>query len=77
MPPPSSGGLALLQTLALLNQTTNLTSSSADEPQVWRQLARAQAWADADRIYWVHDPIDGAVPSSASHRSSLFRPCMQ
>ena len=65
VPPPSSGGLALLQTLALLNQTTNLASSSAGEPQVWRQLARAQAWADADRLYWVHDPIDGAVPSAA------------
>lgn len=65
MPPPSSGGLALLQTLALLNQTTNLASSNAGEAQVWRQLGRAQAWADADRLYWVHDPIDGAVPSSA------------
>ena len=65
VPPPSSGGLALLQTLALLNQTTNLASSSAAEPQVWRQLAFAQAWADADRLYWVHDPIDGAVPSAA------------
>ena len=65
VPAPSSGGLALLQTLALLKQTTNLASSSAAEPQMWRQLARAQAWADADRLYWVHDPIDGAVPSSA------------
>jgi len=65
MPPPSSGGLALLQTLALLNQTTNLASSNAGEAQVWRQLGRAQAWADADRLYWVHDPIDGAVPSAA------------
>ncbi len=64
MPPPSSGGLALLQTLALLNQTTNLASSNAGEAQVWRQLARAQAWADADRLYWVHDPIDRAVPST-------------
>jgi gamma-glutamyltranspeptidase/glutathione hydrolase len=65
MPPPSSGGLALLQTLALLNQSTNLASSSAGEPQVWRQLARAQTWADADRLYWVHDPINGAVPNAA------------
>ena len=65
MPPPSSGGLALLQTLALLNQTTNLASSNAGEAQVWRQLGRAQAWADADRLYWVHDPIDGGVHSAA------------
>ncbi|WP_392348056.1 gamma-glutamyltransferase [Parasynechococcus sp.] len=57
--------MALLQTLALLNQNTNLPSSSAGEPQIWRQLARAQAWADVDRLYWVHDPIDGAVPTAA------------
>ena len=65
MPPPSSGGLALLQTLALLNQSTNLLSTSAGEPQIWTLLARAQAWADADRLYWVHDPHDGAVPIAA------------
>ena len=22
-------------------------------------------WADADRLYWVHDPIDGAVPTAS------------
>ncbi|WP_413746139.1 gamma-glutamyltransferase family protein [Synechococcus sp. MIT S9507] len=65
MPPPSSGGLGLLQTLALLMQTTDLSISSADDPETWRQLARAQAWADADRLYWVHDPLDGAVPATA------------
>ena len=65
MPPPSSGGLALLQTLALLNQSTALSQSSAAEPEVWRQLARAQAWADADRLYWVHDPRDGVVPTAS------------
>ena len=61
MPPPSSGGLAVLQTLALLNQS-NALSGPAD-PQTWRLLARAQAWADADRLYWVHDPMDGAIPT--------------
>ncbi|MEB3246869.1 MAG: gamma-glutamyltransferase family protein [Synechococcus sp.] len=65
MPPPSSGGLALLQTLALLNQSSALSQSSAAEPEAWRQLARAQAWADADRLYWVNDPRDGAVPTAA------------
>ena len=65
MPPPSSGGLALLQTLALLSQNTDLRGSSAADPQTWRQLARAQAWADADRLYWVHDPLDGPVPAAA------------
>ena len=61
MPPPSSGGLAVLQTLALLNQS-NALSGPAD-PQSWRLLARAQAWADADRLYSVHDPMDGAIPT--------------
>ena len=65
MPPPSSGGLALLQTLALLSQRTDLARSSAADPQTWWQLASAQAWADADRLYWVHDPIDGPVPAAA------------
>ena len=65
MPPPSSGGVGLLQTLALLNQSTDLTLSSAADPNTWLQLAKAQAWADADRLYWVHDPIDAAVPAAA------------
>ncbi|MGB1622289.1 MAG: gamma-glutamyltransferase family protein, partial [Synechococcus sp.] len=65
MPPPSSGGLGLLQTLALLKQSTALVGSNPSNPRLWRHLARAQAWADADRLYWVHDPVDGAVPTSA------------
>ena len=63
VPPPSSGGLAVLQTLALLTQIKDLSDSS--DPDSWRQLARAQVWADADRLYWVHDPIDGAIPTEA------------
>lgn len=65
MPPPSSGGLGLLQTLALLNQSTPLAESTPSDSTVWHQLGKAQAWADADRLYWVHDPIDGAVPAAA------------
>ena len=61
VPPPSSGGLAVLQTLALLKQSEGLGGPT--DPHTWRQLARAQAWADADRLYWVHDPIDGAIPT--------------
>ncbi|MEC7652823.1 MAG: gamma-glutamyltransferase family protein, partial [Cyanobacteriota bacterium] len=61
VPPPSSGGLAVLQTLALLNQSRAF--SGPTDPDTWRQLARAQAWADADRLYWVHDPVDGAIPT--------------
>ena len=63
MPPPSSGGLAVLQTLALLNHSTKPAKSSPADPQIWQQLARAQAWADADRLYWVHDPRDGEIPT--------------
>ena len=65
MPPPSSGGLGLLQTLGLLNQSTPLAESAPDDPTIWRQLGKAQAWADADRLYWVHDPTDGSVPAAA------------
>ena len=65
MPPPSGGGLGLLQTLALLNQSTTLPGSSPSDPMIWRRLAQAQAWTDADRTYWVHDPIDGPIPTAA------------
>ncbi len=73
MPPPSSGGVGLLQTLALLNQSTDLTLSSAADPKAWLQLAKAQAWADADRLYWVHDPIDATVPAAALLNPSYIR----
>lgn len=61
VPPPSSGGLAVLQTLALLDSLRGLTAET--ELNTWQQLATAQAWADADRLYWVHDPIDAAIPT--------------
>ena len=67
VPPPSSGGLAVLQTLALLERATPAnTPADVGDPEdagTWLQLARAQAWADADRLYWVHDPIDGPIPT--------------
>ena len=85
VPPPSSGGLAVLQTLALLKQSEGLGGPA--DPNTWRQLAQAQAWADADRLYWVHDPIDGAIPTgplldpayirdraAALHKSAATRP---
>ena len=73
MPPPSSGGVGLLQTLALLNQSTDLTLSRAADPNTWLQLAKAQAWADADRLYWVHDAINAAVPAAALLNPSYIR----
>ena len=63
VPPPSSGGLAVLQTLALLQELNGPTGASASDPRSWQRLAQAQSWADADRLYWVRDPIDGAIPS--------------
>jgi len=61
MPPPSSGGLAVLQTLALLHSANALGAPT--EPTTWQTLARAQTWADADRLYWLHDPRDGSIPT--------------
>ena len=61
VPPPSSGGLAVLQTLALLDATGSFDDPS--NPQSWRHLVLAESWADADRLYWVHDPIDGTIPT--------------
>ena len=71
VPPPSSGGLAVLQTLALLTQLHALTDSS--DPNTWQQMARSQAWADADRLYWIHDPIDGAIPTEALLNPSYIK----
>ena len=58
MPAPSSGGLAIQQTLALWDALGG--ESSLQQPASWRRLAAAMAWADADRLYWVRDPLDGA-----------------
>ena len=63
VPPPSSGGLALLQTLALFTESGE--RSGPGHVGSWHRLGQAMQWADADRLYWVHDPIDGAVPSAA------------
>ena len=60
VPPPSGGGLAILQTLALLEATGPM--STPKQPQAWQRFATALQWADADRLYWVNDPSDWPVP---------------
>ena len=61
VPPPSGGGLAILQTLALLEATGPM--SNPKRPQTWQRFATALQWADADRYYWVNDPSDWPVPT--------------
>ena len=63
VPPPSSGGLAVLQSMALLTQPGHTLDPTL--PSTWRRLANAIAWADADRLYWIRDPIDGPPPIRA------------
>ena len=60
VPPPSGGGLAILQTLALLDATGAI--STPGRPKAWQRFATALQWADADRSYWVNDPNDWPVP---------------
>ena len=48
VPPPSGGGLAILQTLALLEATGPM--SNPKRPQTWPRFATAPQWADADRF---------------------------
>ena len=71
IPPPSSGGLGLLQTLALLNTTGELPGPT--HPEAWYRLARAIPLADADRLYWLRDPIDGPSPTESLLRPSYLR----
>ncbi len=60
-PPPSGGGIALLQTLGIFeilmprnNEKKNVFS--------WHYLAESLRLADADRSHWIGDPIDWPVP---------------
>ncbi len=63
VPAPSSGGLAVLQTLALFTQPGQPLDPT--RPSSWSRLANAIAWADADRLYWIGDPLGGAAPVHA------------
>ena len=63
VPAPSSGGLAVQQSLALWDALSRLDKIA--QPSNWQRLAQALAWADADRLYWVRDPLDGVPWVSA------------
>ena len=63
VPAPSSGGLAVQQSLALWDVLSD--GDRINQPSDWQRLAQALAWSDADRLYWVRDPLDGAPWVSA------------
>ncbi len=61
VPPPSSGGVAVLQALG----TYELLSKkgwSEETTNHWHVLAESLRVADADRSHWIGDPIDWPVP---------------
>lgn len=60
-PPPSGGGVAVLQALGtyeLLSKETRL----GDKINRWHLLAESLRFADADRSHWIGDPIDWPIP---------------
>ncbi|QEY32092.1 gamma-glutamyltransferase family protein [Synechococcus sp. RSCCF101] len=61
VPPPSGGGLALLQSLALL-QARLPEPAPEEELKAWHLRAEALRLADADRAHWVRDPAEGPIP---------------
>ena len=60
-PPPSGGGVALLQTLGTYELLSN---NNSDQKTIkhWHHLAESLRFADADRSHWIGDPIDLPVP---------------
>lgn len=62
MPPPSSGGIAVLQLLGLLERTA-YKSAAPDSPQAVHYFTEAGRLAFADRRRYLADPDFFAVPS--------------
>ncbi len=60
-PPPSGGGVALLQ---ILGTYELLSNNNSDQKMIkhWHHLAESLRFADADRSHWIGDPIDLPVP---------------
>ncbi len=60
-PPPSGGGVALLQALGTYELLSN---NNSDQKMIkhWHFLAESLRFADADRSHWIGDPIDLPVP---------------
>lgn len=61
LPPPPSSGVALLQLLAMLEQT-DIASRNPSDPQAWFLFAQASRLMYADRDRWVGDGDFVAVP---------------
>jgi len=62
MGPPSSGGLAVAQTLAII-EPHDLAALGPRSAAAWHLFAEAQKLAFADRDRWVADPDAVAVPT--------------
>tara|TARA_B100000131_G_scaffold282263_1_gene289364 strand:- start:361 stop:2133 length:1773 start_codon:yes stop_codon:yes gene_type:complete len=60
-PPPSGGGVAILQALGTYELLSN-KNSSGEEAMHWHLLAESLRFADADRSHWIGDPIDWRIP---------------
>lgn len=63
-PPPSSGGVALLQILAML-EPLDLTDSGPGSSRTLHRMIEAERRAYADRASWLGDPDAFAVPVEA------------
>lgn len=63
MPPPSSGGLTVLQTLGLL-EGTDIHHSGPNQVHAIRLIAEAMKLAYADRDRYIGDPDFVSVPSA-------------
>ena len=61
VPPPPSSGVALLQMLAILDQT-DIALRGSDDPQAWFLFAEASRLMYADRDRYVADPAFVEVP---------------
>jgi len=61
VPPPPSSGVALLQMLAILEQT-DIAKRGPKDPQAWFLFAEASRLMYADRDRYVADPAFVAVP---------------
>ncbi len=60
-PPPSGGGVAVLQALGTY-ELLSKKSWSEETTNHWHLLAESLRFADADRSHWIGDPIDWPVP---------------
>ncbi len=69
MPPPSSGGIVLLEVLNML-ESYNLSSMGYDSSQKLHLLIEAERRAFADRAQYMGDPDYGNVPADSLIKKS-------